>query len=157
MCTFFPLSWFRLHAPVESLQSESHSRDRTGDANLEPCRSIVIIIRILSLRTLTGGIVPAAGHLVRHIDALCTANLLGKLDSAILALLIAVLVETARDAVDEIGVGADASDVELSTVGYLVAGGVVFEAGFLLLRLARDQGGLRGDRERTAHSGTSSS
>lgn len=88
---------------------------------------------------------------------MCTANLLGKLDSAILALLIAVLVETARDAVDKIGVGADASDVELSTVGYLVAGGVVFEAGFLLLRLARDQGGLRGDRERTAHSGTSSS
>jgi len=115
---------------VESLQSESHSCDRAGDSNLEPGRSIVIILGILGLRTLARRIVTAACNLVRHIDALCTANLLSKLDSTVLALLVAVLVEAARDAVDEIGVGADAFDVELATVGYLVARGVIFEAGF---------------------------
>lgn len=110
------------------LQRKNHRCSSPSQPNLQPTRSILVVLGLI--RFCLTSILPT-DNLIRHIHALCPANLLRELDRRRLTFLVAGVFQTARDAVDELAVGADAADVELTAVRNLVAGGVVFEAGFL--------------------------
>lgn len=76
-----------------------------------------------------------ADHLLGDFDARGRADLLGVLDSRVLASLVAGVLEAASDAVDEVFVGADALDLKLLAAGDLVARGPFLYAGLLWRRI----------------------